>query len=352
MRSHSRSLTYELTNRLVKKLARPLRSAGTRLYKLGLRVQGEYGSTELLRPDPRTVAVDDARAEFSRAKFVAPNATLAGAVTLGEDSAVYYASQLHAFPGARVVVGRGAIVQDLALVKATEGRTTEIGELALCAPNCHVLNSKVGALAFIGAGARLSESEVEEGGVLAAGAVLARGRVGRNEVWAGNPAAFLRLATAEEQDHVNDLRQDYAKMNAVFREEEAKEALEVQDEELTELGLRTSDEDRELVHEHAIDEENHVVDEDTHDYPVERDMFIQWANFVKRFPEKQLKNVDTLHADFPEHLNVHNPNFKFAQRLEESLREGKKTPDLTLVDLKSFSHGARGDSAADGSSKK
>ncbi|HEX3982189.1 MAG TPA: gamma carbonic anhydrase family protein, partial [Acidisoma sp.] len=54
---------------------------------------------------------------------------------------------------------------------------------------------------FIGMGATVLDGAVVEGGaVLAAGALLTPGkRIGRNELWAGSPARFVRVLQEEER---------------------------------------------------------------------------------------------------------------------------------------------------------
>jgi gamma-carbonic anhydrase len=58
--------------------------------------------------------------------------------------------------------------------------------------------------AFVGFGARVLDGAiVRTGGMLAAGAVLTPGKVvGSGELWAGNPARFLRTLTFEEIENI------------------------------------------------------------------------------------------------------------------------------------------------------
>jgi len=93
--------------------------------------------------------------------FVAPNATLVGAVELQAESSVWFGAVLRG-DFERIVIGRGSCVQDNAVVHAAESLATIVG-----------------ANVTVGHAAMLEGCVIEDGAVIAMGAiVLQRARVG------------------------------------------------------------------------------------------------------------------------------------------------------------------------------
>jgi carbonic anhydrase/acetyltransferase-like protein (isoleucine patch superfamily) len=93
--------------------------------------------------------------------FVAPNATLIGAVELGAESSVWFGAVLRG-DFDRIVIGEGTCIQDNVVVHCAEG-----------------LPTIVGANVTVGHGALLEGCVIEDGAVVSMGAiVLQRARVG------------------------------------------------------------------------------------------------------------------------------------------------------------------------------
>jgi len=110
--------------------------------------------------------------------FVAPTAALIGEVTVGEGSNVWYHCVLRGDTN-WIRIGARSNIQDGTIIHA-----------------CTLENR-----AFVGMGATvLDDAVIEEGGVLAAGSVLPPGkRIGRLELWMGNPAKLVRVLTEEQR---------------------------------------------------------------------------------------------------------------------------------------------------------
>src|ERR671930_1059481 len=93
--------------------------------------------------------------------FVAPTATLVGAVELGAESSVWFGAVLRG-DFDRIAIGEGSCIQDNAVVHTAEG-----------------LPTIVGANVTVGHAAMLEGCIVEDGAVIAMGAiVLQRARIG------------------------------------------------------------------------------------------------------------------------------------------------------------------------------
>ena len=82
----------------------------------------------------------------------------------------------------------------------THGSPTLVGSQVTVGHGAILHACTIEDLAFVGFGARvLDNAIVRAGGMLGAGAVLTPGKVvGSGELWAGNPAKFLRTLTEQE----------------------------------------------------------------------------------------------------------------------------------------------------------
>lgn len=126
--------------------------------------------------------------------FIAPSAVVIGDVELGDAASVWFGCVLRGDVNV-IRIGPRTNIQDGTVVHVAKdtvgtfiGADITIGHMALL----HACT--VGDGAFIGMRATLmDESIVEAGGMLAAGALLTPGkRVGPGELWAGQPAKYIR----------------------------------------------------------------------------------------------------------------------------------------------------------------
>lgn len=121
------------------------------------------------------------------ASFVHPMAYVAPSVQLGPGTIVM--PQVAMSPGTKL--GKGTIM----MVGATMGHDNEVGEF------CHIAaQAAVGSYLKIGKGVHIGlnaciheELEIGDYATLGMGAVL-KHNIGEGEIWAGNPARFLRMA--------------------------------------------------------------------------------------------------------------------------------------------------------------
>jgi carbonic anhydrase/acetyltransferase-like protein (isoleucine patch superfamily) len=133
--------------------------------------------------------------------FIAPTAAVIGDVEVGEGANIWYHCVLRGDTnfirvGARTNIQDGTIVHVNAGTQATRiGSDVTIGHAAII--HACTLETR----AFVGMGATvLDEAVIEEGGVLAAGSVLPpRKRIGRYELWMGNPAVLVRVLSEEQR---------------------------------------------------------------------------------------------------------------------------------------------------------
>lgn len=151
--------------------------------------------------------------------FIAPNATIVGDVEIGAESSVWFGCVIRADIN-RIRIGARTNIQDNAVIHVDDkgegtivGNDATVGHMALL-HGCHVHDC-----AFIGMKAVVMDDAVVEGyGVLAAGAQLTPGKtLPSGQLWAGNPARFVRDLTPEERDQFVGRSGEYAALAATYK---------------------------------------------------------------------------------------------------------------------------------------
>lgn len=125
--------------------------------------------------------------------FIADNATLAGDVAIGDNSAIFFGAVLRGDQNS-IDVGKFTNVQDNVVIHADEEHDTKIGDYVSIGHGAIVHGARVESYALIGMGSILmSGSVVEEQAVIGAGAIVTSGTVvNRNCLAVGSPAKILR----------------------------------------------------------------------------------------------------------------------------------------------------------------
>ncbi|MBC9713559.1 gamma carbonic anhydrase family protein [Streptomyces sp. TRM66268-LWL] len=110
--------------------------------------------------------------------YVAPSATLCGAVTLGEGARVLHGAVLTAEDG-EVRIGKNAVVMEQALVRGRAGHPAVIGDAVLIGPHAHINGATIEDEVFVATGASVfpgavagTRSELRINCVLHANSVL------------------------------------------------------------------------------------------------------------------------------------------------------------------------------------
>jgi len=159
---------------------------------------------------------------IAQESFVAPNATLVGKVTLGDESGVWYGSVVRGDENAvhigvltniyeNCLITGDCEVSDVSIdTDGTGGRvtelpgSTEIGAYVTVGPGCVLRACTVEDNAIIGANSVLCEgSLVEAGAVVGPGSVVPPGRrVPAGQLWEGSPVEYVRDITPGEVEEM------------------------------------------------------------------------------------------------------------------------------------------------------
>lgn len=150
--------------------------------------------------------------------FVAANAVVRGAVTIGPRSVIMFGAVLRA-EEEEIVVGAETNVQDNAVVHCDAGFPSRIGTRTTIGHGAVIHGALVGDGCLVGIGAMaLNGSVLGEGAWLAAGAVLTEGkRVAPWTLAVGTPAKPLRDLTAAEIERQRSGVRTYLELGDRYR---------------------------------------------------------------------------------------------------------------------------------------
>jgi carbonic anhydrase/acetyltransferase-like protein (isoleucine patch superfamily) len=131
--------------------------------------------------------------------FVAWNAEVAGAASIGKDVSVWFSTTVRA-DMAPVSIGAGSNLQDGTVVHVDRDTPTIVGENVTVGHRVILHGCKVGDGSLIGMGAiMLNGSEVGPGSIVGAGALVTQGKkFPARSMLIGSPARLVREVTDEE----------------------------------------------------------------------------------------------------------------------------------------------------------
>lgn len=133
--------------------------------------------------------------------FLAPNATVVGDVTIGENSSVWFNAVLRGdFKPIRV--GKYTNIQEGVAVHVMYDQETVIGDYVTIGHNAVVHCNKIGNNCLIGMGAvLLGYCEIGENTVIGAGTLIAQHKkIPSNSLVYGRPAKIVRVLSEDEVD--------------------------------------------------------------------------------------------------------------------------------------------------------
>jgi carbonic anhydrase/acetyltransferase-like protein (isoleucine patch superfamily) len=151
--------------------------------------------------------------------FVAGNAAIIGDVAVGAQSSIWYGCFLRG-DVQRIRIGARTNIQDGTIVHGTTlGRPALIGDDVTVGHAAVLHACTIEDRAFIGIGARVLDGAiVRSDSMLAAGAVLTPGKtLPSGELWAGNPAKFLRTLKPEEIEGIRTSAARYVALAHHYR---------------------------------------------------------------------------------------------------------------------------------------
>lgn len=158
--------------------------------------------------------------EFGDNIFLADNATVVGQVKMGANCSVWFNAVVRGDVSA-ITIGDYTNIQDGVVVHATYNRNeTTIGSQVSIAHNAIVHGCTIEDNVLIGMGAIIMDGAViKSGSVIAAGAVVLQNTVVEvGEIWAGNPAKFLKKTSDFMQSEIERISHAYPTYASWFKE--------------------------------------------------------------------------------------------------------------------------------------
>lgn len=137
--------------------------------------------------------------------WIAPNSTLVGEVYVSSFASVWYNATLRAEYnpiriGSYSSIGDGTVIHTHCAVPVDVPSSVTIGKYVTIQNNCTIYSCIIDDEVFIGAGSIIGEGcKIEKGAVIAPNTLVPPGKLipGR-QLWAGNPAKFVRELKEEE----------------------------------------------------------------------------------------------------------------------------------------------------------
>ena len=146
--------------------------------------------------------------------FVAPGATVIGAVTLGEEASIWFHATLRGDINS-IAVGARSNIQDGVVLHVADAFGTRIGELVTVGHNAIVHACTIGDEVLVGMGAIVMDgAEVGARSIIGAGALVTSGTViPPGSLVLGSPARVVRTLSLDEQDSIKVWAQRYVTLS-------------------------------------------------------------------------------------------------------------------------------------------
>jgi carbonic anhydrase/acetyltransferase-like protein (isoleucine patch superfamily) len=160
-------------------------------------------------------AVEGVVPEIDPEAWIAPGVVVAGQARIKAGASVWYGSVIRA-DNDLIEVGERANIQDGTLMHADHGFPLIVGPEVVVGHGVRLHSCKVEALCLIGIGSvLLNEVTVGTGSIIAAGAIVTpRKQIPAGQLWAGNPAAFLRDTRDTERAQIARAAEHYVHQSA------------------------------------------------------------------------------------------------------------------------------------------
>jgi gamma-carbonic anhydrase len=150
--------------------------------------------------------------------FVAPNATVVGDVTIGDDSGLWFGAVLRGdvMP---IVIGARTNIQDGSVIHGTGGKArTTVGDDVTVGHMVLLHGCTVGSRVLVGMGSVLLDgSTVEDDAIVGAGSLVTPGtRIPSGKLAMGRPARVARDLTDEDRFWIREAGRIYVEAAATY----------------------------------------------------------------------------------------------------------------------------------------
>ena len=168
---------------------------------------------------PRILSYQGVTPRIHPDAFVAPGAVVIGDVEIGKDSNIWFGCVLRGDVQS-IRVGERTNIQDGSVIHVTRGTgPTFIGSGITVGHMALIHAATLEDDCFVGMHATIMDGAiVETGGMVAAGALITPGkRVASGQIWAGNPAKFMRALSKAERDFIPVSAENYVQLGREYK---------------------------------------------------------------------------------------------------------------------------------------
>lgn len=149
--------------------------------------------------------------KIAESAFIAPTANIIGDVTIGENTGIWFNVVIRG-DVEPILIGDNTNIQDGTVIHVTRGGgKTIIGSNVTIGHKALIHAATLSDESFVGMGAIVMDGVVvEKHAWVAAGALVTNNKIVKSgEIWAGNPAKFLRKMTEAEIAYISKSAQNY-----------------------------------------------------------------------------------------------------------------------------------------------
>jgi len=194
----------------------------------------------------KVIEIGDRKPIVNQGVWIAPTASVIGSVQLGVNSTVWYGAVLrgdiHSIKvGVLSSIGDRCVIHVSGGKASGEPRGTVVGNNVIVEPGAILHACTVEDSCRIGSGSVVFDGAViEKDSILAAGSVVSLGkRVPSGELWAGNPAQFVRKLELSEREQIQATSESFYTLAQRHEAENNRSELEI----LAERELQAAQED-------------------------------------------------------------------------------------------------------------
>jgi len=158
--------------------------------------------------------------QIDKSVFCAPNSTIIGRCSIGENSSVWFNAVVRADVN-KIIIGKGTNVQDGTVIHCDSNYPTIIGDDVTIGHNAIIHGCRIGNNCIIGMGATILDgAEIGDNVIVGANSLITSGKkIPSGTLVVGSPARVVRELTSEEIEGIKESASGYVSKAIVYTEE-------------------------------------------------------------------------------------------------------------------------------------
>ena len=164
------------------------------------------------------IEVNGKRPQIAEGVFIAPDAVVAGNVTIGANSSVWFGCVIRG-DNDRIVIGKNSNIQDHCTIHCNVGTPVEIGDYVSVGHAAVLHGCTVRDHSLIGMSATvLNDAVIGENCLVGASSLITEGKIFEpNSLILGSPAKVKSQITEEQKESIQKTADTYVKIKDYYR---------------------------------------------------------------------------------------------------------------------------------------